>query len=56
MEEELKNEIIVLKQRIAELEREIDNLRTDNERLTAEYNELLHRLLSETNKGGGYNW
>ena len=49
MDEELKNEIIVLKNRIAELERE-------NAELRNEYNELLHRLLSETNKGGGYNW
>ena len=48
MDEELKNEIIVLKQHIAELERE-------NAELRNEYNELLDRLLDKQ-KDGGYNW
>ena len=48
MDEELKNEIIVLKQRIADLERE-------NNELRKEYNDLLNRLL-DSQKGGGYNW
>ena len=46
--EEIKNEIIVLKQRIAELERE-------NAELRNEYNELLDRLLDKQ-RDGGYNW
>ena len=48
MEEELKGEIIILKNRIAELERE-------NAELRNEYNELLDRLL-DSQRGGGYNW
>ena len=47
--DELKNEIIVLKQRIAELERENNELRN-------EYNDVLHRLLSNDTTKGGYNW
>ena len=46
--EELKSEIIVLKNRVAELEKE-------NEELRKEYNDVLNRLLNDTTKGG-YNW